>query len=83
MRSDHSPRLPPTIDGDADISSAWRPLNGCGRKRDAQSMVFFRYPGTDALYSGLAMMNASAASSRSRSRSAPGGIASFCSASVS
>ena len=30
------------IDGDADINNPWRPLNGCGRMRDAQSIAFFR-----------------------------------------
>ena len=29
-RSAHSPRLPPPIDGDADMSSPWRSLNGWG-----------------------------------------------------
>ena len=73
MRSDHSPRLPPTIDGDAESNSACFPLNGCGRKRDAQSTAFFSAPGIDALYSGEAMMNASAALIRRQSACAPSG----------
>src|SRR6185503_3958247 len=40
-RSAHNPRLPPTIDGDADRSSACLPLNGCGLNRDTQSITFF------------------------------------------
>jgi hypothetical protein len=51
-----------------------RPLNGCGRKRDAQSIAFLSTPGTEALYSGEAITKASAASRRSRSASAPAGI---------
>ena len=71
-RRAQSPRLPPAMEGEADMRSPCRPLNGCGRIRLAQSMMFLRTPGIDALYSGEAMRNASAASSRSLSRNAPG-----------
>ena len=48
------------------------PLNGCGRKRDTQSIAFLSTPGIDALYSGDAIMNASLVDA-SRSASAPAG----------
>jgi hypothetical protein len=82
-RSAHSPRLPPTIDGDADSSSPWRPSNGCGRKREVQSMTFLSMPGIDMLYSGDAMMKASLASRRRCSSWAPGGMPSAVSTSPS
>ena len=62
------------IEGDADIRSPCLPLNGCGRKREVQSMTFFRTPGIEALYSGDAIMTASAVTSRSRRRCAPAGM---------
>ena len=79
MRSAHRPRLPPAIDGDADISSPWRSLNGCGWKRDTQSIAFLSTPGIEALYSGDATTNPWQASSWRRNSSAPGGNpSSFC-----
>ena len=47
--SDQSPRLPPTIEGEADINNACRSLNGCGRNRETQSITFFRRPGIEAI----------------------------------
>ena len=76
-RSDQRPRLPPTIDGEADSKNACLPLNGCGRNRDTQSIRFFRSPGIDPLYSGDAMTNASFPSTRRFSSVAPGGKPSF------
>jgi hypothetical protein len=67
------PRLPPTIDGDAEISIPCFALNGCGLYRDTQSIAFFRTPGNETLYSGAAITNASTSSSRLRNCSAPGG----------
>jgi hypothetical protein len=54
MRSAQRPRLLPAIDGEAESSRPWRSLKGWGRWRDTQSMLFFRAPGSDALYSGEA-----------------------------
>src|SRR5436190_15270874 len=51
-RTAHSPRLPPDIDGDADISSPARSLNGCGLRRETQSIAFLSTPGIEALFSG-------------------------------
>jgi hypothetical protein len=79
MRSDHSPRFPPAIDGDADMSRPCLPLNGCGRTRDTQSIKFLSAPGIDALYSGEAMTKASAASSHRRKRVAGSGTPVSCS----
>jgi hypothetical protein len=45
--------LPPAIEGEADINRACFSLNGCGRNRDTQSIIFFKSPGMEALYSGL------------------------------
>src|SRR5262249_60636323 len=58
-----SPRLPPAIDGDADMSRHCFPLNGCGRTRDAQSIRFLSAPGIEALYSGEEITSALADSS--------------------
>src|ERR1043165_7216589 len=80
-RSAQRPRLPPAIDGDAERRKPCLPLNGWGRKRDVQSIVFFSAPGIEPLYSGAAMRNASAARSRSRNRCAPAGSPSASSAS--
>src|SRR5687767_5303631 len=74
MRSDQRPRLPPTIEGDADMSIPYRRVNGCGLKRDVQSMTFLSTPGIEALYSGDTMMKPSLASSRSLRRLAPSGM---------
>src|SRR5215211_3192835 len=73
MRSDQRPRLSPAIDGEAESRSPCRPLNGCGRKRDAQSIAFLRTPGIEALYSADAMTNASAALMRRQSSRAGSG----------
>jgi hypothetical protein len=73
MRRAHSPRFPPDIDGDADISRPARSLNGCGLRRDTQSIEFLSTPGIEALYSGEATTNPLQASSRRRNSSAPGG----------
>ncbi len=73
-RSDHNPRLPSTIEGEADSSMQCRPLNGCGRDREPQSMLLSSIPGIAAFYSGLAMTKASAASSRRRSSTLPAGM---------
>ena len=62
-RSADRPRLPPTIEGDADSSKPWR---GCGRKRDTQSIAFLSSPGTDALDSGEEITNALGRSSVTR-----------------
>ena len=67
-----TPRLPPTIEGEAD-SSACRSWKGCGWKRETQSTEFLSTPGIEALYSGEQTTNASEASSRRRSSSAPAG----------
>src|SRR5437868_424775 len=83
MRSAQRPRLPPTIEGDADSNIACRPLKGCGLKRDTQSMTFFNTPGMDELYSGDAMMTASAAFRRRHSSRAPAGTPSSRSTSKS
>src|SRR6266487_6227048 len=77
MRSDHNARLPPAIEGDADINKACRSLKGCGRNLDVQSITFLRCPGMEALYSGDEIMNASLDISRLRNCSAPGGIIFF------
>jgi hypothetical protein len=74
MRSDHRPRLPPAIDGDAESRKHCLPLNGCGRMRDAQSITFLSTPGIEALYSGEEIMNASAALSRRLNSCAGAGI---------
>src|SRR5258705_11559603 len=50
--SDQSPRLPPIMEGEADIIKACRSLNGCGRNRETQSITFLRRPGMELLYSG-------------------------------
>ena len=55
---------PMTADG-----LSWSTLSGNGR--DAQSSAFFSPPGTDALYSGVAIRSASAASISSQERPAP------------
>ena len=39
-RSAQRPRLPPASEGDAESRSPWRPSNGCGRKREVQSIRF-------------------------------------------
>src|SRR5687768_4511474 len=83
MRSDQSPRLPPTIDGDADMSIPYRRVNGCGLKRDVQSMTFLSRPGIEALYSGDTRMKPSLPSRRSFSRTAPSGMCPSCSSSPS
>ncbi len=75
--SDHSPRLPPTIEGEADINKACRSLNGCGRNRETQSITFFRRPGIEPLYSGEEIMNASFAKSRFLNSIAPFGMSPF------
>jgi hypothetical protein len=72
-RRAHSPRLPPDIDGDADISSPARSLNGCGLRRDTQSIEFLSTPGIEALYSGAATTNPLQASRQRRNSSAPSG----------
>jgi hypothetical protein len=59
------------------------PLKGWGRKREVQSMAFLRTPDIEALNSGAATMNASAARSRSRNARAPAGIPSSASTSWS
>src|SRR5579862_5991854 len=82
-RNDQRPRLPPLIDGDADISRHCLPLNGCGRIRDVQSITFLRIPGMELLYSGDAMMKASVFISLSRRRCAPEGTPAPCSTSPS
>src|SRR5688500_3589689 len=76
---DHNERLPPTIEGEADSSSACRSLNGCGRNLETQSILFFILPGIEALYSGDAIINASFAKSRFLNCSAPAGCESFVS----
>jgi len=40
----HRPWLPPPSEGDADSSSPCRPSNGCGRRREVQSIKFLRVP---------------------------------------
>src|SRR5438552_4012908 len=72
-RSAHKPRLPPTIDGEADKRRPCFSLNGCGLKRDTQSIEFFNTPGIEALYSGELITKASLLWMHSRSLSAPGG----------
>src|SRR5215510_2101113 len=52
IRSDHNPRLPPAIEGDADSSNACLSLKGCGRNLDTQSILFLMFPGMEPLYSG-------------------------------
>jgi hypothetical protein len=59
------------------------PWKGCGRIREPQSIRFFRTPGIEALYSGEAMIIASASSRSSLRRRAPGGTPSAVSASPS
>src|SRR5712692_1613723 len=73
MRTAHRPRLPPTMDGDAESSKPCRSLNGCGRYRDTQSIAFLSSPGIEELYSGETTTKASLASSRRRNASTPGG----------
>src|SRR4029078_2810731 len=73
MRSVHRPRLPPTIDGDADRRSACRSWNGWGWKRETQSTAFLSTPGSEAVYSCEEITKASVASIRRRSDSAPAG----------
>src|SRR5436190_18108333 len=68
-----SPLLPPTIDGDADISNACLSLNGCGRDLETQSMIFLRFPGMEPLYSGDEIIKASLDKSLFRNCSAPAG----------
>src|SRR5688572_4456980 len=70
---DQSDLLPPPIEGEADISRAWRSLNGWGRNRETQSIEFFSRPGIEPLYSGDEIINASFAKIRLRSSSAPVG----------
>jgi hypothetical protein len=65
--------LPPPSDGDADMRSPCFPSNGCGRKRDVQSIKFLIVPGIEALY-GDETMKASLARSRSWSAFAPAGM---------
>src|SRR5439155_17838472 len=78
-RSAHKPRLPPTIDGEADKRRPCFSLNGCGLKRDTQSIEFFSAPGIEALYSGELITKASLVWMHSRNLSAPGGNpSSFC-----
>jgi hypothetical protein len=48
------------------MSTPWRSLKGCGLNRETQSIELFRTPGIEALYSGLAITNASLAVMRSR-----------------
>ena len=68
-----TPRLPPTIEGEADSSRACRSWKGCGWKRETQSTAFLSTPGIEALYSGEQITNASVAFSRRRSSSAAAG----------
>ena len=70
---DQSALLPPPIDGEADISKAWRSLNGCGRNLETQSIVFLNKPGIEPLYSGDEIIKASFAKMRFRNSSAPAG----------
>ncbi len=79
MRKDQTPRLPPTNDGDADISKACRSLKGCGRNLDTQSIEFFKCPGIEPLYSGEQIMKASLARSLFLNSFAPSGILPFAS----
>src|SRR5258708_6645187 len=72
--SDQSARLPPAMEGEADISKAWRSLNGCGRTLETQSMEFFKKPGMEPLYSGDEIINALFAKIRLRNSVAPAGI---------
>jgi hypothetical protein len=51
-RRAQTPRLPPTIDGDADSSRPCRSWKGCGWQRETQSTAFLSAPGIEALYSG-------------------------------
>src|SRR5687767_8423845 len=81
MRKDHSARFPPAMEGEADMSIALCSLKGCGRNRDTQSITFFSNPGTEPLYSGDDMMNASFANNRSRKVVAPFGKGSLFSTS--
>src|SRR6516165_3834245 len=73
IRNCQRARLPPAIEGDADITKACLSLNGCGRKRETQSMEFLISPGMEPLYSGDEIMKASFANNRLRNSSAPGG----------
>lgn len=72
-RSAHRPRLPPIIEGEDETSSACLVLNGCGRTRETQSMAFFSNPGTEALYSGDEITNASQRLILSHRANAPAG----------
>jgi hypothetical protein len=65
--------LPPAIDGEAESSSPCISKNGCGLKRETQSIEVFSSPGNDAVYSGELITKASLVCTHSRNWSAPGG----------